>query len=98
MKIDLFIPLLRNVLLVIVGLLIQRGYVDQSLSEPIIGAGLGLITTGWYLFDRRKINKANKKAVVAAEVVAEAVGAKVKDLPVSKDAIKSIVKTVAKGA
>lgn len=93
MKIDLLIPILRQILHVIVGLMVMHGIVDQSIEEPLTGAVIGIIATGWWLFDRQKINKANKKAGQVAGAVAEVAGVDVKDLPATADVLKSVVKS-----
>jgi hypothetical protein len=59
MTIDLFIPILRQILQIVGGILIARGYFDQGMADALIGLGVNLLVLGWWLFDRSKINRRN---------------------------------------
>lgn len=57
MKIDLFIPILRQVLQIAGGALIARGYLDETSAEAIYGILINALALGWWLFDRCRINR-----------------------------------------
>lgn len=59
MTIDLFIPILRQFLQVVGGILLARGYFDEGTVEAFVGLGVNLLVFGWWLFDRNKINRKN---------------------------------------
>ncbi|RVI91835.1 hypothetical protein [Sinorhizobium meliloti] len=59
MTIDLFIPILRQILQIVGGVLIARGYFDQGMADALIGLGVNLLVLCWWLFDRSKINRRN---------------------------------------
>lgn len=59
MTIDLFIPILRQILQIVGGILIARGYFDQGMADALIGLGVNVLVLGWWLFDRSKINRRN---------------------------------------
>lgn len=51
----------RYAMMIIAGMLAQRGYIDSSLEEPIIGLGVVVIAYGWKkLEDYFKSKKAEK--------------------------------------
>ncbi|PRD40862.1 hypothetical protein C5748_24825 [Phyllobacterium phragmitis] len=57
MKIDLIIPILRQLLQVIGGALIARGYLDQGAADALSGLVINGLALGWWLFDRHRINR-----------------------------------------
>lgn len=59
MDIALFIPILRQILQVIGGILVARGFMDTGASEAFVGFGVNALTFGWWLYDRYRINKQN---------------------------------------
>ncbi|RVQ21838.1 hypothetical protein CN067_11950 [Sinorhizobium meliloti] len=59
MTIDLFIPIIRQVLQIAGGFLIARGYFDQGMADALVGLGVNVLVLGWWLFDRSKINRRN---------------------------------------
>lgn len=59
MTIDLFIPILRQILQIVGGILIARGYFDQGMADALVGLGVNVLVLGWWLFDRSKINRRN---------------------------------------
>lgn len=59
MTIDLFIPILRQILQIVGGILIARGYFDQGMADALVGLGVNVLVLGWWLFDRNKINRKN---------------------------------------
>lgn len=59
MTIDLFIPILRQILQIVGGILIARGYFDHGMADALIGLGVNILVLGWWLFDRSKINRRN---------------------------------------
>lgn len=59
MDIALFIPIFRQILQIIGGILIARGYIDEGASEALIGIGVNALTFGWWLYDRYRINRQN---------------------------------------
>lgn len=44
----------RYALMIGVGYLVNRGYVDNSLTEPFIALGLAIMTYGWKKFEDHK--------------------------------------------
>lgn len=59
MTIDLFIPILRQLLQVVGGVLLARGYFDSATVDAFVGLGVNVLVLLWWLFDRNKINKRN---------------------------------------
>ena len=59
MTIDLFVPILRQLLQIVGGILIARGYFDQGMADALVGLGVNVLVLGWWLFDRNKINRRN---------------------------------------
>ncbi|MCO7727381.1 hypothetical protein NJB93_12330 [Brucella intermedia] len=60
MDIALLIPIIRQILQVIGGVLIARGWLDDGSAEALIGIIVNGIMFGWWLFDRHRINKRNR--------------------------------------
>lgn len=60
MDIALLIPIIRQILQVIGGVLIARGWLDDGSAEALIGIIVNSIMFGWWLFDRHRINKRNR--------------------------------------
>jgi hypothetical protein len=68
MTIDLFIPILRQLLHMVGGYMIAQGYFDEGATDAFVGLGINLATLIWWLIDRYRINEANKAvAKVAAD-------------------------------
>jgi len=67
MTIDLFIPVLRQLLQIIGGVLLAKGYFDSATLDAFVGLGVNLLVLGWWLFDRSKINRINKYIADRAE-------------------------------
>ena len=59
MTIDLFIPILRQMLQVIGGVLLAKGYFDSATVDAFVGLGVNVLVLLWWLFDRNKINRKN---------------------------------------
>ncbi|OEI84427.1 hypothetical protein GRI33_00965 [Brucella sp. BO3] len=60
MDIALLIPIIRQILQVVGGVLITRGWLDDGSAEALIGIIVNGITFGWWMFDRYRINKRNR--------------------------------------
>lgn len=60
MDIALLIPIIRQILQVVGGVLIARGWLDDGSAEALIGVIVNGIMFGWWLFDRYRINKRNR--------------------------------------
>ncbi|NTS31247.1 hypothetical protein HQ945_08265 [Phyllobacterium sp. BT25] len=71
MDIALFIPILRQILQALGGLLVGYGYFDETGWTAASGLIINLVTTGWWLYDRWQINRANR---AVKEVAKDAVG------------------------
>lgn len=59
MTIDLFIPILRQLLQVVGGVLLAKGYFDSTTVDAFVGLGVNVLVLGWWFFDRSKINRRN---------------------------------------
>lgn len=59
MTIDLFIPILRQFLQVVGGILLAKGYFDSATVDAFVGLGVNVLVLLWWLFDRNKINRKN---------------------------------------
>lgn len=59
MTIDLFIPILRQLLQVVGGILLAKGYFDSATVDAFVGLGVNVLVLVWWLFDRNKINRRN---------------------------------------
>jgi len=59
MTIDLFVPILRQFLQVVGGILMAKGYFDSATVDAFVGLGVNVLVLGWWAFDRSKINKKN---------------------------------------
>ncbi|RVG88656.1 hypothetical protein [Sinorhizobium meliloti] len=59
MTIDLFIPILRQLLQVLGGILLAKGYFDSATVDAFVGLGVNVLVLVWWLFDRSKINRRN---------------------------------------
>ncbi|MFQ6183666.1 hypothetical protein ACLMJV_17185 [Sinorhizobium meliloti] len=59
MTIDLFIPILRQFLQVLGGILLAKGYFDSATVDAFVGLGVNILVLVWWLFDRSKINRRN---------------------------------------
>lgn len=68
MTIDIFIPILRQLLHMAGGYLIAQGYFDEGAQDAFIGVGINAVTLIWWAFDRYRINRANK---IIAQVAAD---------------------------
>lgn len=59
MTIDLFVPILRQFLQVLGGILLAKGYFDSATVDAFVGLGVNILVLVWWLFDRSKINRRN---------------------------------------
>ncbi|MDX0227195.1 hypothetical protein RWA06_04495 [Sinorhizobium meliloti] len=59
MTIDLFVPILRQFLQVLGGILLAKGYFDSATVDAFVGLGVNVLVLVWWLFDRSKINRRN---------------------------------------
>lgn len=59
MTIDLFVPILRQLLQVLGGILLAKGYFDSATVDAFVGLGVNVLVLVWWLFDRNKINRRN---------------------------------------
>jgi hypothetical protein len=59
MTIDLFVPILRQFLQVLGGILLAKGYFDSATVDAFVGLGVNVLVLLWWLFDRSKINRRN---------------------------------------
>lgn len=48
MSSELFLPIVRHLLQAVAGALAARGYIDDSISEAIIGLGVSVFTLVWW--------------------------------------------------
>lgn len=78
MTIDLFIPILRQILAGLAGILVGYGYFNSSAADAFVGLGVNAFTLFWWLYDRRRINRRN---AAVHEIAKDAIGpAAVKEL------------------
>ncbi|RVH87731.1 hypothetical protein CN204_04150 [Sinorhizobium meliloti] len=59
MTIDIFIPVLRQLLQIFGGILLAKGYFDATTVDAFVGLGVNVLVLGWWFFDRNKINRRN---------------------------------------
>ena len=59
MEIGIVTPIIRQVLMAVGGVLIGKGYIDQTGFELVSGVVLQVVPLIWWFFDRKKINDAN---------------------------------------
>lgn len=59
MTIDIFIPVLRQLLQICGGVLLAKGYFDSTTVDAFVGLGVNVLVLVWWLFDRNKINRKN---------------------------------------
>ncbi len=57
MDIALLIPIIRQILQVVGGILIARGWLDDGAVDALIGVIVNGIVFVWWLYDRHQINK-----------------------------------------
>ncbi|MBM6397938.1 hypothetical protein IR196_04835 [Brucella anthropi] len=57
MDIALFIPIIRQILQVVGGMLIARGWLDDGAADALTGVIVNGIVFVWWLYDRHRINK-----------------------------------------
>ena len=60
MDIALLIPIIRQILQVIGGALIARGWLDDAGADALVGIIVNAIVFSWWLLDRYRINKRNR--------------------------------------
>ena len=60
MDIALIIPIIRQILQVVGGVLIARGWLDDGAVDALIGIIVNAFVFGWWLIERHRINKANR--------------------------------------
>ena len=58
--IALIIPIIRQILQVVGGVLIARGWLDDGAADALIGVIMNGIVFVWWLIERNRINKANR--------------------------------------
>ena len=58
MNIEVVKTILRQILLSLGTVAVTKGYIDQSLVEPIIGGALALVAVVWGVFAKAKDQKA----------------------------------------
>ena len=68
MKIGVVIPILRQILQVLSGVLMTYGYIDEDGAQALTGLILNGVTMGWWLYDRWKINRHNRELKIAAQI------------------------------
>lgn len=61
MDIALFVPVIRQFLQVIGGMLIARGWLDEGAADALIGIIVNLLVFIWWLMDRQRINRKNRE-------------------------------------
>ena len=49
---SLFQTLIRYLMMIGAGWLVNKGFADQSMIEPIIGVGMTIAALGWFLFGK----------------------------------------------
>lgn len=84
MNITLFIPLIRQILQIIGGMLVARGILDTGAEEAFVGFGVNAATLIWWLYDRWKLNRQNEAIKKLAETHA------------GKQVVKNVAKEAAK--
>ncbi len=57
MDIALLIPIIRQILQVVGGFLIARGWLNEGAADALIGVIVNGIVFVWWLYDRHRINK-----------------------------------------
>ncbi len=57
MDIALLIPIIRQILQVVGGMLIARGWLDDGAADALIGVIVNGIVFVWWLYDRHQFNK-----------------------------------------
>ncbi|QGA58122.1 hypothetical protein [Brucella sp. 2280] len=60
MDIALLIPIIRQILQVVGGMLIARGWLDDGAADALIGVIVNGIVFVWWLYDRHRINKKSR--------------------------------------
>ncbi len=68
MTIDLVIPLLRQMLQVIGGVLVGYGVFNSAAADAFVGLGVNAFTLGWWIFDRWRINRHNRELKLYAQI------------------------------
>ena len=68
MTIDLFIPILRQILAAIASALAGYGIFNSAAADAFVGLGVNAFTLGWWLYDRWRINKHNRELKIAAQI------------------------------
>lgn len=60
MQIGIIIPIIRQIMMAVGGILMGKGYIDQTGWDLVTGVVLQVVPLVWWFFDRQKINAANK--------------------------------------
>lgn len=61
MDLEAVMPVVRHILQILAGILVHRGYIDDTVALEIVGLGLMLFTFAWYGVSKsRKALKAAK--------------------------------------
>ncbi|ELT50291.1 Pam3-gp28 family putative phage holin [Brucella intermedia] len=61
MDIALLVPVIRQILQIVGGFLIARGWLDEGAADALIGIIVNAVVFGWWLIDRHRINKKNRE-------------------------------------
>ena len=61
MDIALLVPVIRQILQIVGGFLIARGWLDDGAADALIGIIVNAVVFGWWLIDRHRINKKNRE-------------------------------------
>lgn len=51
---DTVLPIVRHGGQLLAGYLIGKGYIDESMTETLIGAMVSIVTLAWYLIQKKK--------------------------------------------
>ncbi len=75
MTIDLLIPIIRQIMQIVGGMLIARGIFDEGSADAFVGLVVNAAMLLWWAFDRYRINEANKAIAKVASDKTDAAGA-----------------------
>ena len=59
----IFLAVVRHLLGLLAGAAVTNGYMDASLVDTLIGAGMGLATVGWSVIDKEAADKREAEAL-----------------------------------
>lgn len=80
MNITLVVPILRQILQILGGMLIARGYLDAGAADALAGLVVNAVMLAWWFFDRYQINRTNE---AVHQIAKDAIG---------PEAVKEVVK------